>query len=57
MDFDIRYHWIRDILNSESIELEKIHIDDNSADMCTKALPRLKFQACRLGAGLATSST
>ena len=53
----MRYHWIRDVLDSKSIELEKIHTDDNGADMCTKALLRMKFEACRLSAGLANSST
>jgi len=54
---DVRYHWIRDVLDSKSVELEKVHTDDNGADMCTKALPRMKFESCRLIAGLAISST
>ena len=53
----MRYHWIHDILDSKSVELEKVHTDNNGADMCTKALPRMKFESCRLIAGLAISST
>ena len=54
---DVKYHWIRDVLDSKLIELEKIHTDDNGADMFTKALPRAKFETCCLVAGLANSST
>ncbi|CAL9000332.1 unnamed protein product, partial [Prunus brigantina] len=28
---DVRYHWIRDVLESKKLQLEKIHIDDNSS--------------------------
>ena len=34
------------MLNSESFELEKIHINDNGAEMMTKSLPREKLEAC-----------
>ncbi|GMI77269.1 hypothetical protein HRI_001396200 [Hibiscus trionum] len=45
---DVRYHWIRDVLEAKLLELEKIHTDDNGANMLTKALPRVKFEACCL---------
>lgn len=54
---DVRYHWIRDVLNSKLLELEKIHTDDNGSDMLTKSLPREKLEACRLVAGMANPST
>ncbi|GKV10172.1 hypothetical protein SLEP1_g21576 [Rubroshorea leprosula] len=54
---DVRYHWIRDVLDSKLLELQKIHIDENGSDMMTKALPRGKFEACCLIAGMAISST
>ena len=54
---DVRYHWIRDALDAKLLELAKIHIDDNGADMMTKALPRGKFEACCEVAGLAVLST
>ncbi|KAL4296424.1 hypothetical protein GQ457_12G004830 [Hibiscus cannabinus] len=39
---------------AKQLELEKIHTDDNGADMLTKALPRGKFEACCLIAGMET---
>ncbi|KAG8493315.1 hypothetical protein CXB51_010698 [Gossypium anomalum] len=47
-NIDVRYYWIRDVLEAKLLELEKIHINDNGADMLTKALPRGKFEACCL---------
>ena len=48
---DVRYHWIRDILDSTLLELEKIHTDDNGSDMMTKTLPKgsLKLVGLFLG--------
>jgi reverse transcriptase-like protein len=54
---DIRYHWIRDALESKLFALEKVHTDVNASDMLTKVLPRSKFEFCRDVAGLAISST
>ncbi|GAB2279545.1 hypothetical protein Dimus_039358 [Dionaea muscipula] len=48
---DVRYHWIRDALEEEKLELEKIHTDSNGADMMTKALPREKLGVyCKIAA-------
>ena len=33
---DVRYHWIRDVLDSKLLELEKIHTNDNGSDMMIK---------------------
>ncbi|GMI87286.1 cysteine-rich RLK (RECEPTOR-like protein kinase) 8 [Hibiscus trionum] len=49
---DVRYHWMRDVLEAKLLELEKIHTNDNGADMLTKALPRVKFEACCLTSGM-----
>jgi hypothetical protein len=54
---DVRYHWIRDVLDAKLLELAKVHTDDNGSDMMTKALSRGKFDACCDIAGLAISST
>ena len=43
---DVRYNWMRDALNDNLFELEKIHTDHNGSDMLTKSLPREKFEAC-----------
>ena len=48
---DVRYHWIRDVLDSKFLELEKIHTNDNGSDMMTKTLPRGKFEDCCMVAG------
>ena len=49
---DVRYHWIRDVLDSKILQLEKIHTEENGSDMLTKSLPRQNFEYCRLAAGL-----
>ena len=35
---DVRYYWIRDVLDSKLLQLEKDHTDDNISDMLTKPL-------------------
>ncbi|EOX99878.1 Retrotransposon Tto1 DNA, putative [Theobroma cacao] len=54
---DVRYHSIRDVLDSKLLRLKKIHIDDNGSDMLMKNLLKGKFKACRLIVGLAVAST
>ena len=54
---DVRYHWIRDALDANLLELAKIHTDDTGADMMTKALPGGKFEDCCEIAGLAVTFT
>ena len=41
---DIRYHWIRDQIAKETIDLESCRDPDQTADILTKALPRPKHQ-------------
>ncbi|PON57267.1 hypothetical protein PanWU01x14_175310, partial [Parasponia andersonii] len=43
---DVRYHFIRDILDSGLIILKKVMTDDNAADKATKVLPLIKFKHC-----------
>ena len=54
---DVRYHWMRDALNNNLFELEKIHTDYNGSDMLTKSLPREKFEVCYSIVGMASPST
>ncbi|TYK18300.1 Retrovirus-related Pol polyprotein from transposon TNT 1-94 [Cucumis melo var. makuwa] len=54
---DVRYHWLRDALNDELFELEKIHTDCNESDMLTKNLPRTKLEFCRSIVGMTSSSS
>ncbi|KAK9697582.1 hypothetical protein RND81_08G046600, partial [Saponaria officinalis] len=35
---DVRYHWIRDVLEEKKLQLVKIHTDDNWSDMMTKTI-------------------
>ena len=39
---DLRYHWIRQVLEERHLQLEKIHTTENPVDMLTKILPRDK---------------
>ena len=43
---DVRFHFIREILNEGDILLEKISTADNPADMMTKVVSGIKFQHC-----------
>ncbi|RVW62633.1 Retrovirus-related Pol polyprotein from transposon TNT 1-94 [Vitis vinifera] len=43
---DVRYHWMRDALNDNLFEIEKIRTDNNGSDMLTKTLPREKLGVC-----------
>ena len=49
---DLRYHWTRQVLEEGLLHLEKIHTDENPADMFTKTLPRAKHELCRDLVGL-----
>ena len=49
---DLRYHWIRDVLENKELEVEKIHTSENGSDMLTKCIPSLKLEACCQKAGL-----
>ena len=40
---DMRYYWIREVLDFKFLTLEKVHFNDNVADMLTKALPKEKL--------------
>ena len=38
---------MRDIFEDGDIELKKIHIKNNPADMLTKVIPGVKFNHCK----------
>ena len=44
---DVKYHFIRDMLEDKLMELVKVHTDDNPADLMTKGLPPVPFAHCR----------
>ncbi|GKF64398.1 hypothetical protein Tco_0187846, partial [Tanacetum coccineum] len=50
---NVRYHFIREIVESKEIEVEKIGMKDNATDVFTKVVLGLKFKYCMeiLGVG------
>ena len=42
-DIDVRFNFVRKILDKSDIELKKIHTKENPADMLTKVVSRVKF--------------
>ena len=44
---DVRFHFIRKILDEGDIELQKIHTKENPADMLTKVVSGVKFTYCK----------
>ena len=53
---NVRYHWIRDVLEKKLLQLKKIYTDKNGSDMLTKILPKDKFKIYRLAAGMVMTS-
>ena len=43
---DIRLHYIRDVIASGAVVVEKVHTDENPADMATKVVTGIKFRKC-----------
>ena len=43
---DVRYHFIREIIEDSGVIMQKIHTTDNPADMLTKVVTTVKFQHC-----------
>ena len=43
---DVRYHFVREIVDEGNILLQKIGTADNPADMLTKVVTGIKFQHC-----------
>ncbi|MCO5586210.1 hypothetical protein L7F22_040149 [Adiantum nelumboides] len=50
---EVRYHFIREVLEDKRIQLVKILTDDNPADLFTKSLASQRFTHCRLLMGMA----
>jgi len=43
---DIRFHFVRDMIESKEIVVEKVASEENPADVFTKSLPRSRFKHC-----------
>jgi hypothetical protein len=48
----LRYHFIRSILEDGYLKLEKIHTSQNPVDMLTKGVTREKLSSCSVSVGL-----
>jgi len=44
---DVRFYFIREILDESDIELQKVHTNKNPADMLTKVVSGVKFTHCK----------
>jgi len=44
---DVRFHFVREILDEGDIKLLKIHTKENPADMLTKIVSGVKFTHCK----------
>jgi len=44
---DVRFHFVRMILDEGDIELLKIHTKENPVDMLTKVVSGVKFTHCK----------
>ncbi|MCO5606494.1 hypothetical protein L7F22_060682 [Adiantum nelumboides] len=44
---DVRYHFIKDVLDDKRLHLVKVNTDDNTADLLTKTLSLERFAHCR----------
>lgn len=49
---DIRYHWIREVMDRQLLRLVKIHTKENPADMLTKVVTREKLELCKNVVGM-----
>lgn len=43
---DVRYYWIRQILEKKLIQMKNIYIDKNFVAMLTKVIPKHKLELC-----------
>lgn len=48
----LRYHFIQSILDDGELKLDKIHTDENLADMFTKVVTREKLKSSSTSVGL-----
>uniref|UniRef100_A0A2N9FPQ8 Reverse transcriptase Ty1/copia-type domain-containing protein n=1 Tax=Fagus sylvatica TaxID=28930 RepID=A0A2N9FPQ8_FAGSY len=45
-NIDVRYHWLRLIVDQQLMQLRKIHTNKNPADMLTKVVSKEKLELC-----------
>jgi len=52
---DVKYHFVRDVLEDGDVEVKKIHFKDNPAAMLTKVVPGVKFNLASNSSGYLSS--
>ena len=53
---DIRYHFIRELINNDEIYLEFCKSEDQTVDFFTKSLAKERFEHLRKGLGIIEKS-
>ena len=48
----VQYHFVREVVEEESVDMQKIHTKDNLVDAMTKPINTEKFEWCRSSYGL-----
>ena len=58
-NINVKYHFIRDMLENKLMKFVRVHIDDNPTDLMTKGLPLERFTHCHalMGVGYIVSPT
>ena len=41
---DVKYHFIRELIEDKQLQLVKVHTTENPADLLTKGLPKASFE-------------
>jgi len=49
---DVQYHFIREVVEDESVDFQKVHTKENPADALTKLINTNKYVWCRSSYGL-----
>uniref|UniRef100_A0A2N9EWM8 Integrase catalytic domain-containing protein n=1 Tax=Fagus sylvatica TaxID=28930 RepID=A0A2N9EWM8_FAGSY len=52
---DVRYHWLRLMVDQQLMQLRKIHTEKNPTDMLTKVVSKEKLELCDWSAGMNSS--
>ncbi|MCO5611309.1 hypothetical protein L7F22_065561 [Adiantum nelumboides] len=52
---DVKYHFIREMVENKQIQLVKVHTTDNPTDLLTKGLPEESFAHCRKLLGMSST--
>jgi hypothetical protein len=53
-DIDVQYHFLRDMVESNKVLLEKVDTLENMADSLTNSMSVVKFSWCREEMGIVT---